>query len=277
MSNKYLIKKIGVDNEYQEYVSNTTITGQIDKGDPFYSWIAKITLEKQNVNAYKNQRDNTRDIGSELHHLIESFINMELCIQNKEVHTFNENSFFQQNIFNDYQLKQMFMQFFIWQKKNVKRFIESERPVCNQETCTAGSLDFVYEGFDGLIYLKDLKTTSYKPFKKDDKINFNLKPDIYISHKIQTAGYKSMRESMEGDYKIYCERNGETWTKQYYYGKIKIDKCGILNIEQDYFNIINFDISEDMINNYIESFNALVTFYYKSVNRRLKNKRTLKI
>ena len=98
---RYKAMQIGVDEEYIEYTSPSIILGQLSKGDAIPQWSANQTTEyiKNNssidmVNSYqkgcyvlnpnilnearfawKNRRTQTADIGTELHRLIETWIN----------------------------------------------------------------------------------------------------------------------------------------------------------------------------------------------------------
>jgi hypothetical protein len=260
----YKIQKINVDKEYISYINVTGITGIIDKSFYLKQWAVDQAIkyirdnyynEKSGYhlceldfdkikNAHKQTLEDTRDVGSELHNLVETYINIRL----------KDNDIEPEILLKDYddQLKAMFMTFYDWQKENVKQFLESEKPVVHRELCYAGTLDFIYIDNDNNIVCCDLKTSNA----------------IYKEHEIQPVAYRYARESMEGDYKVYCKRNGNEWKKIYNYPKIQIDTCGILNITREskltYKNINNID-------DYFESFKGLLIFFYAYAKRRLNN------
>lgn len=282
----YKIEKLGIDKKPQEYINVTGITGLISKGDSLIQWgvdqAVDCLIEWQNKLehgdfidydvfdkariTWKQTRNKTADIGSELHKLCETFINVKL--KNGDLLSFmvyiNSQS---------YQLKQMFYQFYIWQKKNVKQFLESEKPVCHQELSYGGTHDFSYINHQNKICMRDIKTTSYKPYKnKQGNINYKLN-SVYDEHKIQVCSYAQARESMEGKYKVFNSYNGNQWQKIYNYDKIKFDEVGILNIERDYFNLTDCIIKPEDVKHYQYSFNGLLQYYYGSAKRRIQNKR----
>lgn len=297
----YEIQKICVDKEPLTYINATGITGLIDK--PFLKqWAVDLAVDyiKTNKNilnddindrgsivcfnkdwknvleqaryAHKNYLNKTADVGSTLHNIIETYINIRLAKQyifsdlpkdanledlEDHIDTRKEIEFIRYIDKQPYNIKQMFYQFYIWQRENVKEFIESEKPVVHQDLCYAGTLDFIYRGFDDKIYCIDVKTSG----------------SVYKEHEIQAVSYKYARESMEGDYIVYNKRYNNDWTKTYNYPKIKIDASGILNIQRDYF-WLDFKVTKDSdIVNYMTSFEGLLTFFYSSSARKLKNKR----
>ena len=288
MNNKYELKKINSDNDFQTYINVTGITGLLEKPQ-LKQWSSNMAIKyiKDNCKkesdiscvdetiiyhpddkllesaryAHKQRLNETADIGSELHKLIESFINIKIDVYNdtdiKNTKDIEKkcNNFLNYTNSLDYKTKQMFYQFYIWQRKNVKRFIASEMTVCHQELCYAGTLDFIYEGLDGKIYCCDLKTSN----------------NIYKEHELQCISYKYARESMEGSYYIKKEYNGQKWQEKKEYNKIKIDKCSILNISRDFFDL-DFKVIKDQ-ENLFDAFKGLLIFYYAYAKRQLNNKR----
>jgi hypothetical protein len=245
----------------QEYPSVTTVLGMLDKGEYLMQWAIDLCLEKNNRLAWKEKRDKTADIGSELHSLIETFINMKLLNKLSELRQFDNYISNQPN-----QLKQMFYQFYNWQKKNVKIFIASEQTVFNKSFCIAGTLDFIYEGYDNFIHCSDLKTTSFKPYRMDNgKMNYNLKK-TYKNQDVQACVYAALRESLEGKHKIQLMYNEKYIT----YQKIKIDVIEILTIERDFFNLSVKDVTKYK-NQYIKAFVGLLDCYYSLAKRKLNN------
>jgi Fe-S-cluster containining protein len=268
----YKIQKLGVDPEPLSYINNTSITGLLDKPylkqwavdlaikhirDNCYNEISGYHLCELDfdimANAHKQRLNETADIGSELHKLVEQYVNIRLNI-NKWDYIRDFEDYIKAQAYN---LKQMFYQFYIWQKKNVKQFLESERFVVHQELCYAGTLDFIWLGYDDKIYCTDLKTSN----------------SIYKEHELQCSAYKQARESMEGEYKIYCQYGNENWIKVYNYDKMKIDEVSILNIERDFFNLEHKIIKD--VDNLQVAFNYLVGFYYAFAKRRLNNNRAI--
>jgi hypothetical protein len=249
MGNQYAIKKIGFDNEYISYPSPTGILGLLSKGDALIQWACNLCVKENNPIAWKQMRDNTADIGSVLHHLIETFINMHIKETGKLIDYINYIKTLDSNI------RQMFWQFYIWQHYNVKQYLASEQFVCDRELCYAGTLDFIYEGIDNKIYCVDLKTSNM----------------IYPEHEIQTVAYKTARESMSGKYDKLSIVNNNSWNDIVEYNELKIDKCAILNISRDYFDL-EYKIIND-IEYKQKSFEALLSFYYISKKRRVNNLR----
>jgi RNAse (barnase) inhibitor barstar len=291
----YKIQKLGVDPEPLSYINNTSITGLLDK--PFLKqWAVNLAIEFIKKNSYYDkiginnyyfvkrediesaktrhtQRLNeTADIGSELHKLVEAFINIKIknilpinyiFVNEEDKRNYYENEYKKIIDYLEYikgldaNLKQMFYQFYVWQRDNVKQFLESERFVVHQNLCYAGTLDFIWKGYDDKIYCTDLKTSN----------------SIYKEHELQCSAYKQARESMEGEYKIYCQYKNENWIKVYNYDKMKIDEVTILNIERDFFNLEHKIIKD--VDNLQVAFNYLVGFYYAFAKRRLSNKRAI--
>lgn len=292
---KYKIQKLNVDKEPLTYINTTDITGIIDKSAFLKQWAADLTIDyiedtkKQYTeenkeclyyhvewndfdkilenarNAHKQKLEETRDIGSELHYIVDLFISGYNTGLNNDVKHFTKDY--------DADIKAMFMAFYDWQKENVKEFLESEKVVCNQELCYAGKLDFIYIDMNNNIVCCDLKTSN----------------DIYKEHQLQVVAYKMARESMydkipgedykndvfdfefkDATYKIYKEFNGQKWHEKINYPKIKIDKCGILNINRN--AELNYKEVKD-VDNLQNAFKGLLSFYYAYANRRLNNYR----
>lgn len=286
MSN-YKIEKLGIDKEPQEYINVTGITGLISKGDFLIQWGVdqavdyilnnrhRANLDYHNLSrtAWKQTRNKTADIGSNLHKLCETYINIRLQqvedqYGQKYIDIKSEIEFLKYIEKQPYQIKQMFYQFYIWQRKNVKQFLESEKPVCHQDLFYAGTHDFSYINHQNKICMRDIKTTSYKPYQKNYKLN-----SVYDEHKIQVCSYVQARESMEGKYKVYNSYNGNQWEKTYNYDKIKFHEVGILNIERDYFNVIDYIIDPEDVKHYQNSFNGLLQYYYSAAKRKINNNR----
>ena len=254
MGNQYAIKKVGFDNDYITYPSPTGVLGMLSKGEALIQWACNLCVKENNPIAWKQTRDNTADIGSELHKLVESFINIEIKSYSILIGNRTDQEAFMFYVFKqNYQLKQMFYQFYNWQNKNVKQFITSEQYVCHNKLCYAGTLDFIYEGFDNKIYCVDLKTSN----------------GIYPEHEIQVVAYKIAREDMLGKYDKLSIINNNSWNDVIIYDQIKIDKCAILHIPQKDF-YLDFKIIND-IEYKQKSFEALLSFYYISKKRRLNN------
>lgn len=265
----------------KEYVSSTEITGIPDKSSWLKQWAVDKAIEfianyefpfqykdipdvrinldmlKEARIAHKQILNATANIGSELHSLVETFINIKLK-ENENIHTY---AFLNTVISKQtYQLKQMFMQFYIWQKKNVKRWIESEQSVVHEEFCYAGTVDFIYEDYNAQIWLVDLKT----------------KNKLYNDEKMQIASYKHARESMRvSKYIVFNNRNGKEWETVINNIPIRIDRIGILKIARDFFEPIKItDYTKDCEKQF-EAFKGLLTYYYTSAQRRFNNKRAV--
>jgi len=306
---RYSIKQMGVDNDFIDYVGSTTITGipdkpmlkqwAVDKAIEYIkeNWDVDVNCDKLTMDerseyykdydnmlnqaryAHKTYLNQTADIGSELHKIVEAFINIKISMYDVQ-ETMFEGKITQEMYFLDYvskqkyNLKQMFYQFYNWQKKKVKKFIESEKPVCHKELCAAGTCDFLYQGFNDKIYMTDLKTTSFKPYKnkKTNKIDYKLKAH-YPEHEIQDSFYCKARENMSGKYKVRFNQYNNNWTKVFNYKKVKIDGCKILYIERDFFNLYCHNVKD--IENRQECFESLLTYYYKVSKRQMNNYRAI--
>ena len=267
---RYEIMKVGVDKDFIQYTSPSVILGQLSRGDFLLYWatgeaikyikercyddcgdgyvsVSEKTLEKSK-NAWKNKRDKTADIGTELHDLVEAYINMKLHkADQKQFDKFKEKL---QNRKNN--VRDMFYQFLVWSKDNVKKYIESEQHVVHKSLCYAGKLDFGYLGKDSKTYCVDLKTSNA----------------IYSNHEIQVVSYKYARETMDGEYVIKSSF-GKLYDKTLKLNKIKYDKCAILNISRDYF-YLDFKVVKDEHYKQ-ESFKALLLYYYVSAKRKINN------
>ena len=208
------------------YTYPTQVLGQLSKGDALIQWAADMTIdyikendiiqykeEKQKdltINKYwlnqdqlenaryawKNYRNVTADLGTQLHNLVESFINIrfkKLEDQHniKYMDISSEIEYLRYIYTLDTNLKQMFYQFYIWQRDNVKQFIASEQTIVHEDLCYAGTLDFIYIDNEDKIVCCDLKTSN----------------NIYKEHEIQVCAYKTARESMEGKYEIIMHGN----------------------------------------------------------------------
>lgn len=234
-----------------EYVSPTEILGLLGKGDALLYWASDLALKHNDRNAFKKFRDNTKDIGHDFHTIVESFINMK-------IQKIKNESFMKQEVFNDYNLHQMFLQFYSWQKKNVKQFIKTEGQVVHEDLCYAGTYDFIWEDFDDMIHLTDLKTKNV----------------LYGEEKFQLSAYKEAYESMEKEtYKIHNKVNGNEWDVILKHVPLKIDYIDILKISRDYFEEIELkDFSIDHERNF-QAFDGLLDYFYYSAKRKLNNKR----
>ena len=104
---RYLIDDI-------EYVSPTEILSLISNKEALMQWAVNISLKANNKFAWREKREQTKDIGHNLHSLIESFINMQIKKTGGLI------DFFKQEIFNDVLIKQMFFSFIIGSIKMLK-------------------------------------------------------------------------------------------------------------------------------------------------------------
>lgn len=234
-----------------EYTSPTQVLGLLSTGDALIYWAVNLALKHNDKNAWKTKRDQTADVGSELHNLIETYINIQLKHKNNAdtIKILLKDS--------NYNLKQMFYQFYNWQKKNVKEFLESESQVLHELLCYAGTVDFIYKDFDNNICLIDLKTSNA----------------IYDKAKFQISAYKEARESMQSKkYVINGNNNGREYQKILLNTPRKIDKIGILKISRDFFDLEYIDYTKNHVLQF-EAFLGLLKYYYCSAKRRLNNHR----
>jgi len=232
----------------ETFPSVTTILGQLSKGDSLMQWAVDKSFEVGDRLGWKNYRTKTADLGSELHALIEAHINARL----------NENSLDIEIIrkqFNEAAIP-MYMQFLVWEKNNVKKWIESEQPIFHFCKGFAGTCDMIFEDINGEIVLCDLKTSN----------------DIYKEAELQVSAYLAARESMVGGFKVTFSDGKSSWNKELFYKGIKISKCAVLMISRDFFDL-KYKVIKDHEMKY-ESFLGLVKYYYYSAKRRVKNQIT---
>jgi hypothetical protein len=205
--------------------------------------------------AWKTTRDNTADLGTKLHDLVEKFIKLKLnhytesWIEQKEME-----AKFLKNIqkYQPYNLKQMFYQFFLWQNKHVKKFLKSEQTIVHEDLCYAGTVDFVYIDHEDNICLYDLKT----------------KNALYGEERDQVAAYMyAMNNMTEKKYKVRT-RSGNEFI--FIHKPIKVDKCGVLMISRDYFDCQHFDYTKKAESRF-NAFCKLLDFFYADKKRRLIN------
>ena len=232
------------------YVSATTITGLLGGGDALVQWAVNESFKQNNKQGWKKMRNETCDIGHEFHSLVEIYINIKIKGNIPDL-----NVLFPKEI--DINLRQMFYQFLVWEKYNVKFFILSESQVVNEKFCYAGTFDFIYINMNDDVCLVDIKT----------------KNEIYPDVKMQLSAYKHAIESMtEKKYIIHCERNGNEWDKSLVHSIIKIDKIQCLKIARDFFDLQLYDYTND--EKYAWSaFCGLLQFYYNFKKRRANNRR----
>jgi hypothetical protein len=234
-----------------EYVSVTELIGQIAKGDPFYKWIGQQALETGKADGYKEYRDNTADIGSEVHRLIELYI--QDCINNS-----HELVYIPKISLKDYsgQVQRMFQSWIDWKIKNVKKFLFSEITVVHEFLCYAGTLDCIYVNHKDEVCLCDWKT----------------KDGIYPEDGLQVVAYKNAFEYMHGDYKITKKYSPE-YTQSI--ETFKIDCVQMLTIprEKAFDESIHFVDFTEKIAPYTRSIEGLLIYFYTLKARRMKNYR----
>ena len=230
-----------------QYPSPSIILGELSKGENFYSWIGNEALKTGKADGYKLYRDETAKQGSELHNLVESFINLKLAGKTGNLKTFLKDY--------DDKTKSMFMKFFEWQKENVKLFLESEKPIVHEKLCCAGTFDFSFLNMKDEHIIVDLKTSNA----------------IYDTHIMQVNFYKLARESMSGQYKVKFNQDNAQWTKKFNYDNVKFDNCAILRISRQ--AELEFKICTDIYKQ--KAFMFLLDYYYTVKKRRLNNIRAL--
>jgi hypothetical protein len=270
--NRYAIKSPET-GDFVEYPSVTQITGQTTKGDGLLYWAAGQAVKyiEQNYNMsydlyensdnldkvlkaakseWKNMRDATADIGTELHNIVEIYIkraikeNNPLWLDKGDIRSFIKD-------FN-HNLLVPFMQFYLWVRDNVKQFLESEKPVVHVYDCYGGTCDIIFINFKDETVLCDLKT----------------KNALYGDDKFQLSAYKNARENMQGNYSVlfYGVKS------DYSYEPIKIDRIAILKIARDFFDLEYKDYTKDY-KYAIIAFRSLLDFFFVSAKRRLNCRR----
>jgi hypothetical protein len=228
-----------------EYPSPSIILGELAKGENFYNWIGREALKTGKEDGYKISRDKSASIGSELHNLIECFVKMKIEERPGNIKYFLKDY--------DSQIKSMFMKFFHWQKENVKKFLESEKPIVHEKECCAGTFDFSYIDHSGRKIIVDLKTSG----------------KIYDTHIMQVNFYKHARQSMCGNYKIMFNQCNAHWTKCFEYDIIKYDDCAILRISRE--SELEYKVVTDQYK--LQAFLLVLSYYYTVKKRRLNNNR----
>jgi hypothetical protein len=237
----------GVDQAIDNLLCEGRILGANADGINIYQ-ILESDLEESRY-AWKKTREETADIGSTLHQLIETYINIKLSENDRPVAPF----FKMEVKKHTEQIQDMFQKFLEWEKENVKCFLESEQSVCDINLCIAGTLDIIFLDKDDKIICADLKTSD----------------NIYREHEMQVIAYKYIRNRMQGQYQIKKTSSNVIHN----YGKIQIDKPAILQItrqaELKYVDNIKDESKK------LKCFLALLTVYYTYAKRRLNNKRAI--
>jgi hypothetical protein len=195
-----------------EYPSVTTITGQLDKSAGLLPWAVGCAMdfirlhrkeykdiESLLLDAEKRYREVSQealDIGSEVHYLIERYIQHDKDVL-KDVRD---------------EVMQGVIAFFEWEKENNVEWIESEIPVFNNNWGYAGKFDAIAK-VNNKVYVIDFKTSKR----------------IYPEAWLQVAAYKEARESMYKTYEV-IDHNGDCFTKSY--NEIEVDGVGILRLDK---------------------------------------------
>jgi len=249
---RYEIKRKG-EKEFTQYTSPSEILGQLEKGFHFYNWIAELCVKENDKTAWTKKRDATADIGLEFHGLVETYINIKIKEQMPDMRM----------LLKDYNvnIKQMFYQFLLFEKNNVKKFLESEKPVVHEELCCAGTADFVFLDKENKICLCDLKT----------------KNGIYGKEPaMQVSFYASARTTMSGDYEVKFKQDGQSWVKTFSYEPMFIHYTAILCIYRDFFNMDFIPVKEKDAPYLLQGFLRLLDYFYIISARKLNNKRAKK-
>jgi hypothetical protein len=232
-----------------KYPSVTTVLGLLGKGDALIQWAVNVSLEAKDKLGWKKYRDNTADIGSELHRLIETYINILLKDEEPIVKLLLKDA--------SDNLKQMFYQFLVWENKNVTKYFESEKSIVHKDYCYAGTCDFVYLNKDNEVCMVDIKTSNA----------------IYPEHKTQVNAYMIARNSMQGNYNILFNVKNKEWEKDIFYPAFSIKKAEILLIARDDFYLKHEDCTDVYKT---QAFLYLLSYYYTIAKRRMNNKRCRK-
>lgn len=238
-----------------EYPSVTTITGLISNADALIGWakretinalkpvVGNILLESDLSNAIKRSDElsnEAKDIGSEVHNLIEQYIKNSSMLNNVI------------NAVKDDRVYNGFQAFLDWEKLIGVKWIESERSVVNEEIGYAGTLDAIAE-IEGKIITIDFKSSS----------------GIYPEYWAQVAAYLFARKSMSGEYEL------EAWDGNQYkvnYNSIIPSSIAILRLDKK-TGIPEYQVKHECgeINRAFDYFRNLVSVYYLQKDRRLKN------
>jgi hypothetical protein len=147
-----------------EYPRVTTITGLLDKSGGLVPWAVDcmekelvenydpmVSLPEQVNNAkyaYKRVSNEAKDIGSEVHAIIERYIKAKLCGFSFDIQGSKP------------KVENAYLAFLEWEKHNVKKWLESELTVCDTLNCYAGTLDAVALLNNGFTYCIDFKASN---------------------------------------------------------------------------------------------------------------------
>ncbi|HEB41540.1 MAG TPA: hypothetical protein ENI08_00790 [Candidatus Dependentiae bacterium] len=195
---------------------------------------------------YKEVSQEAKDIGSQVHGIIERHIKTNLAGKIPVYLELNKDP-----AVNPDEVHNGYNAFLEWEKKFVVRYIETEQTIFHAQELFGGTLDCIAELKDG-IYCIDFKASK----------------GFYDGYGKQVASYKFARESVKepttlnvktrDDREFSCTLN-----------PIKIDGIGVLRLDKETGQPEWKDYSSKY-DRKIKSFLALLDFWYKDKNRQLK-------
>jgi hypothetical protein len=245
----------------QDYPRVTTVLGLLDKSPYLVPWAARLTADhirenpddpdvyEKAVDVWKHTSRTARDIGSAVHRMIKSYINIKI---QKSLHLRSHSDIVRVLILKDYdpledpanfsteELEKIWVAFDAfqkWEKDNVIEWLESELTVYS-ENGYAGTLD-------AIAVLKD---------RGKYVIDFKVSSGFYEGYDLQIAAYRHGYEERlnQGKEAIHMI-DGQLI--------LRLDKTTGMPEEKEYFEY----------ERKVEAFLCLLGFYYLSKNRRLKN------
>ena len=194
----------------------------------------------KSINAYKDHSSEARDMGTDLHNLL------DLYIQGKNVDIKDYNEYIQKS----------FLEFVRWDRENVKEWIDNEMTVYSEHFLYAGRLDAVVRLKDGKVYIIDFKT---------GHVNDNYKK--------QLAAYKHAIEEKKtvDEIIINLDRNNEIFKSTQKVKNYDIDGLLVLQFQKDSEKILKIHDYTKHYEHSINSFLKLLDWFYADKKRRLKN------
>ena len=234
-----------------EYPSVTTILDILDKSSALMGWAVKCTgkyiIDNYNPESditelvatakkeYRNVSDEAKDIGSEIHNIIEQYIKSG----RDAVGDMRD------------EVENAFIAFLEWEEMFIDKWIESEKNVFDPDICYAGTMDAIAQFKDGRIVAIDFKSSK----------------GFYDGYDMQIAAYRAAREKLTGIYEV-VSYDGSIYNVSY--DPITITGSGILRLDKETGIPEYKDYSKKHEKN-LKAFILLTEFYYTWKNRRLKN------
>lgn len=192
---------------------------------------------------WKNQSEEAKDIGSEIHAIIENWIKEDRDAMGK----------YRPEVENG------FLAFLDWEKNNIIEWLFSEMVVVSQDYGFAGQLDAV-----ALMHDKGEELVRV--------IDFKSSKGFYDGYKKQVSLYLCALQEMVRKRIRVVREEGQLITKPHYWGLPKSMGTGVLRLDK-LTGEPEFRAYDKFIDRKTEAALLLLDYYYKDKKRRLKNQR----